>query len=360
MDSLAEKAMQVTPTHLKKLLTAAIKHNLQMLITGAPGIGKTYIIVQICKALGIKCFISHPTISDPTDYKGYPYINKDGTAVFVPFGDLKQLIDYKETAVFFMDDMGQATQAVQAALMQLVWGGRINSHAIGNNITFMGASNRKKDKSGVTGMLDSLRSRFTVVELVPTIEDWTQWANMNNLPFQLIGFIRSQGMDALWNFKPTFEFESYPNPRSVETVGKWIQTALPIAELIAPITGNVGYPWFKTFEGWMKMAERAINPNLILTDPNTAPIPQELDSTYAVCASLASFATDKNFGKIVKYAERLEDGTCFDDGKPRKEFANMMVNDCGFRNDSVKETPGWIQWQADHPELNFSTELEAA
>ena len=80
--------MQVSPSQLKSLLDALIPRRLPVLITGAPGIGKSDIVEQSAAATGRDPLISHPVVEDPTDSKGLPFTAADGSAArFLPFGD---------------------------------------------------------------------------------------------------------------------------------------------------------------------------------------------------------------------------------------------------------------------------------
>ena len=59
----------MTPSQLKTLLECTIQDGLPVLITGAPGIGKSDIVAQATQAIGAKMILSHPAVSDPTDAK---------------------------------------------------------------------------------------------------------------------------------------------------------------------------------------------------------------------------------------------------------------------------------------------------
>ena len=63
------------PTELSDYLSFAIANNFPTLITGKPGIGKSDIVSQAAKVADTKLIISHPVVSDPTDYKGLPFPN---------------------------------------------------------------------------------------------------------------------------------------------------------------------------------------------------------------------------------------------------------------------------------------------
>lgn len=55
---------------LMKAIKLCFENKQPLLISGAPGIGKSDIVAQASRELGYDLFIEHPVISDPTDYKG--------------------------------------------------------------------------------------------------------------------------------------------------------------------------------------------------------------------------------------------------------------------------------------------------
>ena len=216
----------MTATQLHSYLQFSIANNLPVLIKGKPGIGKSDIITAAATAANAHLIISHPVISDPTDYKGFPFA-ANGQADFLPFGHLRQLINATSKTVFFLDDLWQAPPTVQAAVMQLILARCINEHKLSQHVTFIAATNRREDKAAVSGLLEPVKSRFAaIVELEVSPDDWVIWALNNNMPTELIAFIRFRP-DLLDNFQPSKDIVNTPTPRTVANVGKQQNAGLP-------------------------------------------------------------------------------------------------------------------------------------
>ena len=50
----------ISPSQLQQALIFSLEHRFNLLIVGAPGIGKTEIINQACDAAGMQMIVSHP------------------------------------------------------------------------------------------------------------------------------------------------------------------------------------------------------------------------------------------------------------------------------------------------------------
>src|SRR5690349_18181009 len=121
-------------TDLYNILPVALKENMNVLLVGAPGVGKSDVIGDIVtNIVNYELMICHPVVSNPIDYKGLPVSGMvDGklTADFIPYGDLNKMITAEKELVVFFDDLGQAPVSVQAAVMQIILAREINGKKI--------------------------------------------------------------------------------------------------------------------------------------------------------------------------------------------------------------------------------------
>ncbi len=327
------------PSQLAVLLSKTIPAKAPVLIKGAPGIGKTDIITQACKEAGAELIISHPVVSDPTDYKGLPFAT-NGEAKFLPFGELNQLIKADKLTVFFLDDLGQAPPSVQAACMQLILARRINGHQVSEHVCFIAATNRKADRAGVSGILEPVKSRFlTIIELTPDIDDWITWALKNNMPTELIAFIRFRP-GLLFDFKPSADITNTPCPRTVANVGRILSLGLPESLEHETISGAAGESFAVEFTGFLRMFRNMINPVTVLMNPDGSPIPQEISTLYALCTALSRLVDDNSADRFFRYCNRLQD-----------EFSVMTVSDAMRIKPELQNTRAFIDWTAKHKDV---------
>lgn len=333
--------ISISPKKASLLLAAYISTCTPILLTGAPGVGKSSIVEAAAKAGGFDLILSHPVVSDPTDAKGLPWPSKDGeSAIFLPFGDLDQAIRATKPTVWFLDDLGQASPMVQSSYMQLLLARRVNGHKLPDCVTFAAATNRRSDRAGVTGILAPVLSRFgSVVEIQVSVDDWTEWALGANMPAELISFLRFRPelLHVFDGAKRANDMENFPCPRTWENVGKILNMALPEDLEFVAMAGAVGEGAAIEFRAFLTMLRSSLpNPDKIILDPDNAPIPTRPDMLWAVCTALSKKASVMNCGRIFRYAERLNA-----DGKG--EFATLMVKDITRMRPSVSETPDWAR-----------------
>src|SRR3990167_5970797 len=321
----------MTPKKLQEILGDAVKHKEQILIVGAPGIGKTDIIKQVCVTLEADVIISHPAVSDPTDYKGLPSKSIDGShADFLPFGETWKAVNAKKLTVWFIDDLGQSSEAVQKALMQLLLGRKLNGHQLSDTVVFIGATNNIGQRAGVSGLLEPIKSRWdSIVNLDVSLDDWCSWAIQNEMPMELIAFLRTRP-ELLSQFEPTKEIVNHPSPRTWASVGRRITRGVMDFELFC---GAVGKGATTEFLAFMEMAKDAPNLDDIIMNPNKAPIPEKPAMRYLVATGLAIRAKKDNFDRIFTYLLRLP-----------QPFRVLIIRDAVEKDKKLTATKTYISW----------------
>ena len=330
--------MSVTSKQLNELLTVFIGDRAPILITGKPGIGKTDTAETVTAQLKHDLIITHPVVNDPTDYKGLPWPKANGTeATFIPFGELSRAINATVPTVWFFDDLGQASPAVQAACMQLFLARRVNGHILPDCVTFVACSNRRADRAGVSGILEPVKSRFvTIVELEPDIDSWCQWAYAHNVPPMLIAFLRYRS-PLLCDYQATADLTKSPVPRTWANLARIERMGLSPAVESEAMSGAVGDGAALEYLAFRQMAKSLVNLDAILLNPDKCAIPSKPSELYATVTGLAGRANDTNFARIATYANRLF--TEADKG----EFAVLLVRDSIRKDEKIQYTDAFVR-----------------
>ncbi len=325
----------IKPSQLLALLVKAIPAKMPVLITGKPGVGKTDIVSAACAEAKADLKIAHPAVEDPTDSKGMPWVT-NGKAEFIPFGDLRALIEAKRPTVCFLDDLGQASPAVQAARMQLVLSRRVNGHKVSDHVVFLAATNRRQDRAGVQGLLEPLKSRFgTIVELEACPVDWRAWAAAAGIAAEVIAFIAFRP-EHLSNFQPTSDMTNSPCPRTWARVSDILALDLPPDLILPAVQGAVGDAVAGEFVGFLRIWQNMVSPDLVLTTPDTAPIPDEPSALWALMGALGHRVRKDSLGRFFRYLERLNSGG-------HGAFVALAHQLATGRDKSLTNTPAYVK-----------------
>jgi hypothetical protein len=259
--------------------------------------------------------------------KGLPWPKAgQDEATFLPFGELARALKATSPTVWFLDDLGQATPAVQASFMQLILARRVNGHVLPDCVTFIAATNRRTDRAGVSGILEPVKSRFaSIVELAPDVDSWCNWAFTASIPSTLIAFLRFRP-DLLSLFTPSADMSNSPMPRTWASLAKLEALALPQQVELAAMSGAVGDGPAAEYLAFRRMYQTLTSVDAILLDPKGCKLPTQPNELYATATALAAKSTDANLSRIGVYAQRLVDAS-------RGEFAVLLMRDC------IRRTP---------------------
>ena len=342
------------PSLLAQVLEKGIPAKRTFLIVGPPGTGKTDIVKQVCKKIDYECEIFHPVISDPTDYKGMPWIfqeNGKPRAEFIPFGGLERILEANKPTLAFFDDFGHAPPLVQASIMQPVWERKIDKHKISDQVTFIVASNRREDKAAVSGILEPFKSRAaSIIDLEVDTEDWLRWATQNNIPPIMRAFIRWRP-NLLFDFQPTSDMKNSPLPRTVANAAYLYQDGYPKEALYDLIQGAAGETFATEFMGFEQLYSQMPSPKKFVKDPKGTKLPEDPAILYALTTVLPRYVNLDNIEVIITIAERLMDPNEFDDGYAHTEFTAFLMKNTEYEKSEFIETREWIEFQSKHQEL---------
>jgi hypothetical protein len=346
----------MSPQALSQFLAQAFSARLPVLITGAPGIGKTDIVSAAAAAAGCDLILSHPVVEDPTNAKGLPWPDKDGkVARFLPFGELARAVHATKPTVWFLDDLGQAPPMVQASYMQLLLARCVNDHKLPDCVTFAAATNRRTDRAGVSGILEPVKSRFaSIVELQVNVDDWCAWAMTvlraklaaaygdamaDDIVGKLVAFMRFKP-EHLCNFVASADLTNSPLPRTWAHAAKLLGLPLPPAVQLAAISGAVGQGAAIELSAFMALYAELPTIESILDNPDASTLPTKPGTLYAVVTALGMRMTMKNFPKVARYAERLWKAS-------HGEFAALLLRDCVRKDSGVMSTTAFVKLASD-------------
>lgn len=279
-------------------------------IWGPPGVGKTDMIAQLAKKLGIGLIDFRMALRDPTDIKGFPMPDaKTLTMKFFRDGELPNVKTHGERGILFMDEMNAATPATQAAAMQLTLPNHAGECRIGDYVLPQGwvvfaAGNRETDRSVVSRMPSALANRFTHFDYELDVKDWEQWALANNITGELIAWFRFKE-NMLYTFDPKVNDRAFGTPRSWVATEEIVKSSMPDTVKYGTIKGTVGEGPGSEYWGFLRLIDDLPKIEEIKKKPKTTRVPEEPGTMHAVITTLGMQVTPALFPTFMDYIERM-------------------------------------------------------
>lgn len=327
------------PALLHDTLTARIKLQLSgtrvrpAYIVGPPGIGKTQLTGQVARDMGIGFHALHAPLMLNEDF-GMPTFNGGGEVKFAtpghkfPFADSEL---FGEQGVLLVDEVAQCTPDQQKIWANLFQERELHGRKLKEGWVILASGNRMQDRAGAGRILSHFNDRFTTYELEPSLDDWCDWAlKIGGVRPEVVAFLRFRP-DLLSKFDPAAE--KSPTPRAwAEGVSPVIDD-IPAAALYDTIKGDVGDGAAAEFSGFLSTYRGLPDPDLVIAQAATHPVPTELHILYALAGAIAHRSNKDNFKDVVTFANRMA-----------PEFTILVVRDATRINPELEDTRAYVEW----------------
>jgi hypothetical protein len=302
-----------------------VELSIATLIIGPVGVGKTDIVRQCADKLRSSAYGSKRVLvidkrasqMEPTDLA----IPMPDITTRRVIACLQEWLPDSVTAaqydviILFLDELTDASIAVQAALNQLILDRALPGYTLPDNAHIVATGNRAADKAASQKISRAMSNRLAIMEIAIDVQAWIDWAIANGISPVLIAYIQNanrQGMgaDALHRY-PTASGNdaiAFVTPRSLARCDKYLKmTTVPNdTQLRRLFAQNIGEDSANDLMNFLATYRLAPNVDLILADPSGAPIAREPSVNYAVIVGLVSRLTHANITKIGRYIARNE------------------------------------------------------
>lgn len=290
------------PQDIAAVLPALIAKHQPVYIEGAPGIGKSEVIHQVTTSMGREMFDFRAAQRDPVDLIGVPYpdLAANLTRWLTP-----DFLPTSGTGVFFMDELPQASQPMQGALLQIARDRKVGNWTMPEGWDIVAAGNGAKDRAGSGKLTTALASRFVRIGFELDAGQWCKWAITSGkiLP-EIVAFIQ---------YRPTLLSTFEPNaavfacPRTWEFASNTVACNYTPAVELELLQGTVGEGVTTELVGFLRLwrANLLTMVDAALLNPDTASVPSQPDQQFALAGALSRRATTDNLDRVLKYAVRL-------------------------------------------------------
>ncbi len=294
-----DTSVTVKPSLAITILKSGLGVNVPMFLWGPPGIGKSQIVAQVAANLKLPLIDIRAVLLDPVDLRGVPSVENGATRWNPPI-----FLPTEGEGVLFLDELSQAPESVQSSLLQLVLDRKLGEYRMPDGWRILAAGNRVTDGTFSRKISKALGSRFaTHLELAVDLDEWCAWAVNNNVPTEIISFLRLRP-DLLHHFDPKAQGNSFPCPRVWANVGQFMGKLPQEAELPF-FAGALGFGPAAEFTSYLQIYRDLPDVDTIMLSPDTADVPREPSVLYALCGAMSRRVTTGNAAPAFRYMKRL-------------------------------------------------------
>ena len=282
-------ARTVTSYQARKSLLKAFKVQRPLFLWGPPGIGKSELVEGITNELGGLMIDLRLGQMEPTDIRGIPFYNKDsGKMDWAPPVELpdEEMASQYPIVVLFLDELNSAAPSVQSAAYQLILNRRIGKYRLPKNVVMVAAGNRESDKGVTFRMPTPLANRFLHQEMKVDFSSWQQWAVLNNIHKDVVGYLSFAKQD-LYDFDAKSSSRAFATPRTWTFVSELLEDDDGDDDTITNlVAGTVGEGLAVKFMAHRKVAGRMPKPEDILSGKVKDLNLKEVSAMYSLVISM--------------------------------------------------------------------------
>lgn len=162
-----------------------------ILLVGRHGIGKSEILTHFFQQRGervVSLFLGQ--MADPGDLIGLPQWNESSQRThFLP---PHWWPEDNQPIVLFLDELNRARPELLQTVMDLVLNRTLAGRKLPEGSRVIAAVN-DGDEYQLTHLDPALVSRFNIYQFCPTVQEWLQWAEQENLDPRVIRFLTLEG-----------------------------------------------------------------------------------------------------------------------------------------------------------------------
>lgn len=156
------------------VLKLAYRANRAVLLEGPTGIGKSELVAQVAKELGIDFAVLDLSLLEPPDLVGLPIIEHGRTRYATPTS-----LPTSGSGLLLLEELNRADRSVQQPALQLLTARKLHEYELPTGWVPLAAINPEDGEYQVAPLDPALRCRFLQLKVRADVRSWRVWAEQN-------------------------------------------------------------------------------------------------------------------------------------------------------------------------------------
>ncbi|MDB4989164.1 MAG: hypothetical protein JWN04_4342 [Myxococcaceae bacterium] len=171
---------------VEAILEVAYRARRPVLLEGATGIGKSELVAQVAKKLGISHTVLDLSLLEPPDLVGLPVIEDGRTRYALP-----HFLPRAGAGILMLEELNRAERYIQQPALQLLTARCLHEYVLPEGWACFAAINPENGDYQVTPLDAALRARFLQVPVRPDRASWLAWAGAHGVHPAVTALVRA-------------------------------------------------------------------------------------------------------------------------------------------------------------------------
>ena len=171
---------------LESVLEIAYRARRPVLLEGPTGIGKSEIVRQVSRTLGVATVVVDLSLLEPPDLIGLPIIEGGRTRYASP-----AFLPREGAGILMLEELNRAERYIQQPALQLLTARTLHEYTLPEGWVVFAAINPATGEYQVTPLDPALRARFLDLSVRPDRGSWLAWAIANGVHPAVLSLARA-------------------------------------------------------------------------------------------------------------------------------------------------------------------------
>lgn len=286
---------------------------------GEPGIGKSYLLLQLQQTLPSHRMIYFDMTTKDVGDMAIPY-TLDANGVRISRMAPSDLLGLHESGpiVLMLDEIGKAPRAVQNAVLPILHERRWANEAFHKESIVFCTTNLTTDGVGDAIPAHALNRMCMTTIRKPTADEWFTWGLDNDVDPMILAFVNQfktvmasytdpDQKDNPYIYQPTKPLSAFVTPRSLHKASAIAKkrAGLSYNAMMAAFAGLLGESAARDLSAFVAMGDQLDTMENVVDHPKQAKVPENAAALCLMMSNLLVTATPKNMDIIMDYVNRV-------------------------------------------------------